>query len=265
LGKGISICILVTIAFLALLLSFSSGSVARAQTQTNTSGSTTYSTPSTSTSVTSNLTGFASTHSRKITVTTTSTTTTVTTLGTSTSSTSGAGYSLSFSPVYWLCTDVLVTFTGPLVESGFYGDTLQFQYFQYTPTYPSLLTPIFTDPGLTVTSDTVNYWINYIEYAQVNFAYQPNIAVKVVDVTLKSNGYMPGLIFMQLTNIRPEGGQYCRYDVATATPEFQAEWLMIMASVVLSLLFLRVHKHYRSPEKDSRRTERNRNLPRTAQ
>jgi hypothetical protein len=104
----------------------------------------------------------------------------------------GADYSISFSPSYWLCTDVQVTLTGPLVESGLYGDTLQFQYFQYSPSYPSVLKPIFTDPGLTVTSDTVNYWINYNEYAPVNFAYTPNIAVKVVDLTPKSNGYVPG-------------------------------------------------------------------------
>jgi hypothetical protein len=150
---------------------------------------------------------------------------------------------------------VLVAFTGPLVESGLYGDMLQFQYFQYDQNYPSLLYPIFTDSDLTVTSDTVSYWINYNEYSQVNFAYQPNIAVKVVDVTPKSNGYMPGLIFMQLTNITPEGSQSCPYDVVvsppTPTPEFQAEWLMIMASLILGLAFLRAHKHNRT-EKDSK-------------
>jgi hypothetical protein len=137
-----------------------------------------------------------------------------------------------------------VTFTGPLIESGFYGDTLEFQYFQYNPNYPSVLNPIFTDSGLTVTSDTVSYWINYNEYAQFNFAYQPNIAVKVVDLTPKSNGYSPGLIFMQLTNITPEGSQYCPYNSPpTVTPEFQTDWLMIITSVFLGLMFLRVHKH----------------------
>jgi len=137
---------------------------------------------------------------------------------------------------------VQVSFTGPLVESGFYGDTLQFQYFQYSPSYPSILNPIFTDAGLTVTSDTVNYWINSIEYAPVNFAYMPNIAVKVVDVTPKANGYAPGLIFMELTNINPEGYQSCQITPPAPVPEFQAEWIIIMVSVALSLVFLQAHK-----------------------
>jgi hypothetical protein len=139
---------------------------------------------------------------------------------------------------------VLVTFTGPLEESGLYGDTLQFQYFQYNPSYPSVLYPIFTDPDLTVTSDTVSYWINSNEYAQANFAYLPNIAVKVIDVTLKSNGYAPGLIFMELTNINPEGSQYCQYDSPMSVPEFQTQWLMVVASMVLGLLLVRVHKPF---------------------
>ncbi len=134
-----------------------------------------------------------------------------------------------------------MTFTGPLVESGFYGDTLHFQFFQYSGSYPSVLNPIFTDPGLTVTSDTVNYWINYDEYASVNFAYMPNIAVKVVDVTPKSNGYMPGQIFMELTNITPEGYQSCQI-VSQSVPEFQADWSIIMVSVALSVVFLQMHK-----------------------
>lgn len=174
------------------------------------------------------------------------TTTTVASFETSALSTSGTDYSMNFSPAYWLCTNVLVTFTGPLVESGLYGDTLQFQYFQYSPSYPSVLIPIFADSGLTVTSDTVSYWMSYAEYAQFNFAYQPNIAVKVVDLTPKSNGYNPGLIFMQLTNITPESGLYCQYDPPsppTPVPEFRAEWLIIMASVALGLLFIRVHRH----------------------
>lgn len=166
---------------------------------------------------------------------------------------SSADYSISFNPPYWFCTDVLATFTGPLVESGFYGDTLQFQYFQYSSSYPSVLYPIFTDSGLTVTSDTISYWISYTEYAQANFAYLPNLAVKVVDITPKSNGYMPGLIFMELTNLTPEGSQYCQFNPATPIPEFQAESLIIMISVVLGLAFLRVHKRHRSPEKDSKR------------
>jgi hypothetical protein len=166
-------------------------------------------------------------------------------------------YSISFNPTYWLCNGVSVTFTGPLVESGFYGDTLQFQYFQYNPSYPSVLTPIFTDSGLTVTSDTVNYWIGYGEYAPVNFAYQPNLAVKVADVTPKSNGYPPGLLFMELTNINPGSGQYCAYDSPIPTPEFQAQWLMIIASMMLGLVFLRVHKYYQPSEKESKRAEGN--------
>jgi hypothetical protein len=145
-------------------------------------------------------------------------------------------------------------FTGPLVESGFYGDTLQFQYFQYDPSYPSVLVPIFTDQGLTVTSDTVNYWIGAGEYSPVNFASLPDIAVKVVDVTTKPNGYVPGLIFMELTNITPEGAQNCLPPVPT--PEFQVQWLVIMASIVLSLVLLRVHKRYPSPEKENKRDER---------
>ena len=130
------------------------------------------------------------------------------------------------------------------MESGFYGDTLQFQYFQYNPTYPSVLVPIFTDPGLTVTSDTVNYWIGYGEYGGVNFAYLPNIAVKVVDVTPKSNGYAPGQLFFQLTNITPESGPYCQPPPAPA-PEFQVQWLVIIASIVLSLVALRVRRQYK--------------------
>jgi hypothetical protein len=151
------------------------------------------------------------------------------------------GYSISFSPPYWLCTNVQVTFTGPLVESGFYGDTLQFQYFQYNPSYPSVLNPIFTDPGLTVTSDTVSYWISYNEYGQVNFVYMPNIAVKVIDVTPKSNGYIPGQIFFDLTNINPEGYQSCPYG-PPPVPEFQVDWMVIMISVALSLVFFQAHK-----------------------
>ena len=105
-----------------------------------------------------------------------------------------------------------------------------------------MLNPIFTDPGLTVTSDTVNYWISSNEYAPVNFAYMPNIAVKVIDVTTKPNGYTPGLIFMQLTNINPEGYQYCQIAPPAPIPEFQADWMIIMVSVGLGLVFLRTHK-----------------------
>jgi len=36
------------------------------------------------------------------------------------------------------------------------------------------------------------------------------------------------------------------------SPEFQASWLMIIGSVMLGLAFLRVQKHYRPPEKDSK-------------
>jgi hypothetical protein len=164
------------------------------------------------------------------------------------STSSGVDYSITFYPTYWPCTDVSVTFTGPLVESGYYGDTLQFQYFQYNSNYPSVLNPIFTDSSLTVTSDTVNYWISYNEYAPVNFAYQPYIAVKVVDVTPKSNGYPPGLIFMDLTNITPFSGQYCQYDSPVPTPEFQSQWIVVIASVALSLAFLRIQKHRRPKE-----------------
>jgi hypothetical protein len=135
-----------------------------------------------------------------------------------------------------------VTFTGPLVESGFYGDTLQFQYFQYNPSYPSVLVPIFTDSGLTVTGDTVNYWISHNEYVQANFAYQPNIAVKVVDLTPKSNRYPPGLIFMDLTNITPEGIESC--PSAVPAPEFQVQWLVITVSIVLSLVFPKIRKQH---------------------
>ena len=154
---------------------------------------------------------------------------------------SSAGYSISFNPPFWLCTDVSVTFTGPLVESGFYGDTLQFQYFQYNPSYPSILNPIFMDPSLTVTSDSVSYWIHYPEYAPVSFAYMPDVAVKVIDVTPKSNGYAPGLIFMQLTNITPESYQSCQIGSTTSTPEFQAQWVMVMVSLAMGSVFLQVH------------------------
>jgi hypothetical protein len=105
-----------------------------------------------------------------------------------------------------------------------------------------VLTPIFTDPVLTVTSDAVNYWINYNEYAPVNFAYMPNIAVRVVDVTPKSNGYMPGQIFMKLTNITPANYQYCQVGSSAPIPEFQNERIIIMVSAVLGLAFLQAHK-----------------------
>jgi hypothetical protein len=154
--------------------------------------------------------------------------------------TSTSSYSISFGPPYWLCTDVQVTFTGPLIESGFFGDTLQFQYLQYDPSYPSTLNPIFTDPDLTVTSDTVSYWIHYPEYGPVNFEYMPNVAVRVVDVTPKPNGYAPGLIFMQLTNVTPESYQSCPI-APIDTPEFQVQWLMIIVSLAVGLAFLRVH------------------------
>jgi len=102
---------------------------------------------------------------------------------------------------------------------------------------------------LTVTSDTINYWISYSEYANVNFAYSPNIAVKVVDVTPKPNGYIPGLLFMQLTNVTPESSVYCPYDPPAPAPEFpaaSAEWVAIMASLLLALAFLRVHHRART-------------------
>jgi len=286
LSKRINICILVTVAFLALLFSFSSGPDARAQlndassnfttmnastltsSTVTTSSSLSYSsldpttngtsstfetgvaTTSTSTGVASSVTSSTSSDSGWSTVamTTTATAAATSETTTSTSTSSSVDYSISFSPTYWLCTPISVTFAGPLVESGFYGDTLQFQYFQYNPSYPSVLNPIFTDSGLTVTSDTVNYWIGYGEYAPVNFAYQPDLAVKVVDVTPKSNGYAPGLLFMQLTNVSPGSGSYCAYDPSMPTPEFQAQWLMIIASMMLGLVFLRVHKHYRPSE-----------------
>jgi hypothetical protein len=157
-------------------------------------------------------------------------------------------YSISFSPPYWLCTNVYVTFTGPLVESGLLGDTLQFQYFQYDPNVPSALNPIFTDTGLTVTGDTVSYSIGYQEYAPANFVYMPYIAVKVFDVTPRPNGYAPGLIFMQLTNISPESYQSCQIDSSTAAPEFQAQWFVVMISLAASLLFLRAHKRQTQPQ-----------------
>ena len=133
------------------------------------------------------------------------------------------------------------------MESGLYGDTLQFEFFQYSPSYPSVLVPLFTDSGLTVTSDTVNYWISPSEYAGANFAYQPNIAVKVLDLTPKWNSYTPGLLYMQLTSITPEGGQYCQYDSPPIpAPEFPTaatELLLILTSMGLSLAFLRVRRH----------------------
>ena len=228
------------------LISTSSNTLSTSSNSTSTS-----SVASTSTSTASS-SSYTSTDNGGVTVTVTSTTTANDTTGINTwtrywnqhsAGSSNADYSISFNPSYWPCTDVSVTFTGPLVESGYYGDTLQFQYFQYSPSYPSVLNPIFTDPGLTVTSDTVNYWINYNEYAPVNFAFMPNIAVKVVDVTPKSNGYMPGQIFMELTTINPEGYQSCQIASPAPIPEFQAEWSLIMVSVALGLLFLQAHNH----------------------
>ena len=149
------------------------------------------------------------------------------------------GYSISFSPPYWFCTDSYVTFTGPLLESGYFGDTLQFQYYQYDPNLPSALNLIFTDAPLTVTSDSVSYWIHYPEYAPVNFAYMPYLAVRVVDVTPKSNGNIPGLIFMQLTNISPESFQSCQVDSPISTPEFQLQWVVVMISLAAGSLFVK--------------------------
>jgi len=71
--------------------------------------------------------------------------------------------------------------------------------------------------------------------------YMPNIAVKVVDVTPKSNGYMPGQILFELTNITPEGYQSCQVG-PPPVPEFQTDWMMIATSVALSLVFLQAHK-----------------------
>jgi hypothetical protein len=150
-----------------------------------------------------------------------------------------SGYSISFSPPYWFCTDSYVTFTGPLLESGYFGDALQFQYYQYDPNLPSALNLIFTDAPLTVTSDSVSYWIHYPEYAPVNFAYMPYIAVRVVDITPKSNGNIPGLIFMQLTNISPESFQSCQVDSPISTPEFQLQWVVVMISLAAGLLFVK--------------------------
>ena len=150
-----------------------------------------------------------------------------------------SGYSISFSPPYWFCTDSYVTFTGPLLESGYYGDTLQFQYYQYDPNLPSALNLIFTDAPLTVTSDSVSYWIHYPEYAPVNFAYMPYIAVRVVDITPKSNGNIPGQIFLQLTNISPESFQSCEVDSPISTPEFQLQWVVVMISLATGLLFVK--------------------------
>jgi hypothetical protein len=155
------------------------------------------------------------------------------------SASSTSAYSISFSPPYWFCTDSYVTFTGPLLESGYYGDTLQFQYYQYDPNLPSALNLIFTDAPLTVTSDSVSYWIHYPEYAPVNFAYMPYVAVKVVDLTPKSNGNIPGLIFMQLTNISPESFQSCQVDSPISTPEFQLQWFVIVISLAAGLLFIK--------------------------
>ena len=152
-----------------------------------------------------------------------------------------SGYSISFSPPYWFCTDSYVTFTGPLIESGFYGDTLQFQYFQYDPNLPSQLNPIFMDAPFTVTSDSVSYWIRYPEYASVSFAYMPYVAVKVIDLTPKSNGAIPGLIFMQLTNITPQGSQSCQIDSSINTPEFPFQWFVIMASLAVGSVLIQIH------------------------
>lgn len=216
--------------------------------ETNTQTSTATAPPSLSrTSTTTESTTLATTSNDSVTVTVTSTTTSQVAIATTTWVTDNAAYSISFSPQYWFCNGISVTFTGPLIESGLYGDTLQFEYFQYNPTYPSVLVPLFTDSGLTVTSDTVNYWITPAEYTQTNFEYLPNLAVKVIDLTPGSNGYAPGLIFMQLTEITPQGGQYCQYDSAPIpAPEFPttgSELLLILASMGLSLAFLRVRRH----------------------
>jgi hypothetical protein len=240
LGKRISIGIVIGISFLALFSLFTSGPVVRAQTQVNSRLSNHLSIYRTSTE-----NNAKAKRSVTVTVTTTASAATTWTKTWGSSSANYGDYSISFNPPYWLCSDVSVTFTGPLVESGHYGDALEFQYFQYDPSYPSVLVPIFTDSGLTVTSDTVNYWISYIEYAQVNFAYQPNIAVKVVDVTRSSNGYWSGLIFMDLTNVIPESLQSCTYPAAAPAPEFQVQWLVIVASIVLSLVALKIRKQHR--------------------
>ena len=87
----------------------------------------------------------------------------------------------------------------------------------------------------------------------MNFAYLPYLAVRVVDVTPKSNGYIPGLIFMDLTNVTPESGPYCQYDSPVAAPEFQTasnELLVVIFSLAVALVFLRVHKPRRFPESD---------------
>ena len=209
---------------------------------TSTITSQTTTTNSTASEVHSSLTEETSTSSDTVVVTVTSTDTAIT--STAISSWNDPAYSISFSPPYWFCSDVSVTFTGPLLQSGYYGDTLQFQYYQYNPSYPSVLTPIFSDNDLTVTSDTVSYWVGFGEYAQVNFAYQPYVAIKVIDLTPTSNGYPPGLIFFQLTNITPQSLQYCTNFDPNPVPEFQLQWLVIVASIILSLGFLTIRKRH---------------------
>jgi predicted secreted protein with PEFG-CTERM motif len=151
-------------------------------------------------------------------------------------SVSATGYSISFFPAYWPCSMVQVTFTGPLVESGYYGDSLLFQYYQYSPTLPSVQNLIFTDGPLTVTSDTVQYWIQSSEYSSINFAYQPYIAVRVTDITVK-NGISPGQIFFQLTQVAPEGYQGCAQ--SSPTPEFPSYAPMILLAMTVCVVALR--------------------------
>ncbi len=166
-----------------------------------------------------------------------------------------SSYSISFSPPYWFCTDSYVTFTGPLMKSGYYGDTLQFQYYQYDPTLPSAQNLIFIDGPLTVTSDTVSYWIRYPEYAPVNFAYMPYIAVKVIDLTPKSNGNVPGLIFMQLTTLTPQGAQSCPDPSSINTPEFQFQWLAIVAPIAICSLLIQGHSARRGSTHERNKKE----------
>ena len=46
---------------------------------------------------------------------------------------------------------------------------------------------------------------------------------------------------MQLTNVTPESYQSCQIDTPTDTPEFQAQWFMVIVSVAVGLVFVQVH------------------------
>jgi len=150
-------------------------------------------TATTSTSISVSVTSSIKTVNTTVTSTSSTTTTAGITTGTSTTTTPGA-YSIVFSTNSWLCGQTIqVSFTGPLQEEGHGGHQIEFVYYQYAPSTPNQLIPIFTDGGpgqpplYASTDDTLTYQIQASEWSSVNFNIAPDIYVVVEDLTVPNN------------------------------------------------------------------------------